>query len=120
MFHKSKTCCVLLFLIFITACSVISGSSRGTCRQGLCIIAKVVEPVRVNEPDIVSITVTSDKDIPDVGVSLQGVPVDGPDGWEMETRDIFIDRFGASWVVDLKANQPYTAVRTFRLLASEG
>ena len=69
---KSKS--AFLFLVISLTLSMVScmgGSSlRGRCENGICVKLEVSEPIRFNEPVTLTITVSSEKDIQDLGVSL--------------------------------------------------
>jgi len=105
--------CVLL-LVSLTACAGVSAPSGGSCNKGLCVKVTAAEPVHMNEPVAVTITVTTDKDISGLQVSLSSYPPalveDGQD-WQEK---------GVRWVVDAKANRPQVFTRKVRLPSSEG
>ena len=64
------------FLIMFISVSLVSCSQGGppggsaNCSEGVCVTLRVVEPVQFNAPIIVMITVTSDKDRSDLGLTL--------------------------------------------------
>jgi hypothetical protein len=97
--------------------------SGGQCNQGLCVKIEVVEPVRWGESLTVKITVTTEADIPDLGVSIYTYPpdvvVEGPIGWEPTSKDGMVWKGGAGWLVATKANQPIVFIRNIRVPARE-
>lgn len=75
----------------------------------MCVKLHVVEPVKFNAPVIVSITVTPEKDIPDLGVDLwtdADAVIEGPQGWEPGVKDTKFWRGGAGWRSAAKAKVP--------------
>ena len=113
---------IVIFGILLTGCvgaSVLGGTK---CQQGVCINAQIGEPVKFNEPVALTITVTSERDITNLGVSLYRDPdtvVEGPQNWEPSTKNRLVWEGGASWRVDVKANEPSVFSRTLRFPAEE-
>jgi len=105
--------CVLL-LVSLTACMGPSAPGGGSCSKGLCITVRAIEPIRMNESVTVTITVTAERDIPELQVSLFSYPPalveDGQD-WKEK---------GVNWAVDAKANHPHVFTRKVRLPPNEG
>ncbi len=118
------------FLIVLVALTLMgcsqggSNSGRGDCSDGVCVALRVVEPVQFRAPVVVQITVTSDQDRSDLGVTLCGggggseATIDGPQGWESNARGglVFIDgpRDCANWSFAAKANVPVRFTRVLR------
>jgi hypothetical protein len=83
----------------------------------------VPEPVRFGEPVVVKITVTSDQDIKNLGVSIYhdvDAVVDISRDVETGTRDIIVYKGGASWMTDIRAGEEITFVRSLALPRREG
>jgi hypothetical protein len=116
--------CILL-LTGLTACVGPSAPGSGRCSKGgeVCVKATAVEPIQLGEPVTVTITVTTEKDTPILGVSLYhdvDVFVDGPQGWEKEAKDSVVYKGGAGWAISTKANQPFSFTRKVRFPLREG
>jgi hypothetical protein len=97
--------------------------SAYNCGEGICTKLQVVEPVRFNEPITVIITVTTEKDIPGLGVTLShdaGLEMEGPQTWEKDAKNVALWKGGASWSADAKANQPTRATRKILPPSREG
>lgn len=112
-----------LLALSLPACVETAALPGANCEEGICIKLQVAEPVRSNEPVTVTITVTTQKDIPRLGVFLHydpNVVVDGPQGWESYTKDGAVWKSGASWEVGAKANLPLLFTRTLRFPQREG
>jgi len=116
--------CVLLLAI-LTACAGVSAPGGRCSKRGeVCIKVTAVEPVRFGELVTVIITVTTDKDISELGISIFTYPVDavveGPQGWEQAAKDGMVYKGGAGWKITAKANQPLTFTRKVRFPSREG
>jgi hypothetical protein len=114
--------CVLL-LVSLTACMGPSAPGGGSCSNGVCVKIRAAEPIRFGEPVLVTIAVTNEKDISDLGVSLYldaDVVVEGPQEWEKEAKNSLVYKGGAGWKIAAKANQPYTAMRKVHFPPREG
>jgi hypothetical protein len=122
---KRLFACVLL-LASLAACAGVSAPGGGNCskRGEVCIKVSATEPVRMDEPVTVIVTVTTYKDIPDLGISIYTYPVDavveGPQGWEKEAKNGVVYKGGAGWKIAAKANQPVTFTRKVRFPLQEG
>lgn len=113
--------CVLL-LVSLTACAP---SSKEGCSENreVCVSITAEEPILYGEPVILTITVISEKNITNLGVSLYhdiDIVVEGPQSWENSLSETSIFNGGASWIVSAKANQPMTFTRTLQLPPREG
>ncbi|OGO31384.1 MAG: hypothetical protein A2136_03010 [Chloroflexi bacterium RBG_16_54_11] len=103
-----------LILLLLAACSP---SGNESCSEGgeVCIELHAIEPITYGEPVIVTITVTSHRDIPELGVSLYheaGIVVEGPEGWEEGLLHPMVFTGGASWGVAIDENQTLVFTRT--------
>lgn len=106
-----------------TACIGVSAPGGGRCNEGMCVKITVAEPIRFGEPVTVTITVTSEKDISNLGVSLYhdvDVVVEEPQNIEKGVKDQAFWRGGASWGIDAKANTPLTFTRKVHFPPREG
>ncbi len=110
---------VALILVGLSACAggpLALGSP--TCAEGICVTLRAVEPVQLNQPVVVKITVTSERDRSDLSLTLYtedvGVSVEGPQGWEANALDGRLMDRGAYWTFAAKANTPITFTRVLR------
>lgn len=114
-----------ILLMVLAGCGGSAAPSGGQCNQGLCVKIQVAEPIRWGEPVTVMIATTTDKDIPDLGVSIfvyppNAVVVEGPENWEREAKRGAVYEGGAGWRVTTKASQPITFTRIVHLPHQEG
>ena len=89
----------------------------------MCVKLQVSGPVKFNAPVIVMITVTTEKDIPDLGVDLwtdRDATIEGPQGWEQDVKNAQFWQGGAGWRFGAKANVPVHFTRVIRLQPREG
>ncbi len=116
---------IVLMAVTLVACSQGGSSSgRGDCSEGVCVALRVVEPVQFRAPVVVQITVTSEQDRSDLGLTLCGggggseATVEGPQGWESSARGPLVFKDGsrgcANWSFDAKANVPVQFTRVLR------
>lgn len=113
----------VLLSLTLSACAGASAPGGAKCQQGVCIQAEVREPVRFNVPVVLTLTVTTNKDMAGLGVSLYhdvDATVEGPQNWEPAAKNGQVWKGGASWKVDAKANQPVTFMRTIHFPPREG
>lgn len=113
--------CILL-LAGLTACrtNVAASSAGGRCNDNLCIKLTAKEPITVSEPIIVTIKITSQKNIPDLKLYLgsndptKRVSIEDTDlpGWK---KGGFVN-----WPVNIKAKQTLTFTRKILLPAEDG
>ena len=112
----------IIILMGLVSCAGGSSSLRGRCEEGICVKIEAVEPIRFGEPVSIIITVSTNKNIPDLGVSLFHRPTvvientldseKGIETWKGET--------GIDWIVNAEANQPIKFQRTLHLPLQEG
>lgn len=108
-----------ILLMVLAGCGGSAAPNGGQCNQGLCVRIEVTEPIRWGEPIVVTVTVTADRDISDLGVSFASFPP-----VSVEDQGKWIEE-GARAKVSLTANQPLIIVRkvlphregTFELMA---
>ena len=86
--------------------------------EKLCIHLTVEEPIRMGEPINLIVTVTSEKDIPDLKITLTSTDspkalFEEPNLQSWRERDV-------AWMVNSKINQPLTSVHRLLLPAEEG
>lgn len=122
---KRLLACVLL-LVSLTACAGgASSPDRHNCSAGgeICIEVHADEPISFGEPVSVTITVTSEKDIPDLGVYFttwpQSIVIQEPvndEPGQVSKRD----QSWVNWLVEVKHNQPVTFTRKINLPPEEG
>ncbi len=106
-----------LLAVCLSACAGPSGQTAYNCGQGVCTTLEIIEPVRPGEPVSMVITVTADKDIPELGVWLQpdsGGTVEEPPASERAAVTAR-DQSGMAWGAPAKANQPIRFTRKVRL-----
>ncbi len=121
---KSHWLIVLVALTLVACSQGGSSSGRGDCADGVCVALRVVEPVQYNAAVVVKITVTSEQDRSDLGVTLCGggggsqATIDGPQGWESNARKGLVWNDGsrdcANWSFAAKANVPVQFTRVLR------
>ena len=102
-----------ILLMVLAGCGGSAVPSGGQCNQGLCVKIEVAEPIRWGEPIVVTVTVTAERDISNLQVSLTSYP------------PVFIEDQG-KWIeegtranVNITAKRPLVIVRKVRL-PSEG
>jgi hypothetical protein len=116
---------VALFVMSLglVGCTGLSSLDRHNCGQGVCIEVRAIEPIRFGEPVSVTILVTTEKDIANLGVSLQyavDVTLEESQVWESDVTDKAIWAGGASWKSVAKASQPLRFTRKIRFPPREG
>ncbi|MDD2694448.1 MAG: hypothetical protein PHD58_00810 [Anaerolineales bacterium] len=117
----------ILLSVFLTACAG-AGSDRGRCMKSedgeVCVRVRAEEPIRFGEPVTIVITVTSEREIADLRISLFTSPtntmVEEPEKWETGTRNQAIWKGGAGWDVTIKSGQPLAFSRELHLPLEEG
>ncbi len=112
-----------ILMIVLAGCGGSAAPSGGQCNQGLCVEIEVVEPIRWGEPLLVQITVTSQDDISNLGISLmypeKEIVVEEPEKVEQGEVVWKGDR-GLDWRVSVKTGQPIVLTRKLHLPAREG
>lgn len=114
-----------ILLASLTACAGASSFGKHNCSKGgeVCVELRADEPISFGGSVTVTITVTSKKDISDLGMSLShdvDITVEGPEGWEKDSKDIVFFKGVASWVTAVEANHSITFKRTLYLPPRDG
>lgn len=121
---KAKMAAIALVLVLagLSACGekVASDPSSFRCGLDVCIRVSVQEPVVVDQPVLVTIKVTSQRDIPDLTLylgsndPLKRVSIEdvSPSGW---IKGKYVD-----WPVNIKAKETLTFTRKILLPAEDG
>lgn len=114
---------LMIISIVLTGCGGSAAAGGSQCNGGLCVKIEVADPIRWGEPVTVVATVTTETDIPELGVSIYTFPsliVEGPLGWEATSRKGVVWEGGAGWVTEARANQSVTFIRKIQFPAQEG
>ncbi|MCS7352500.1 MAG: hypothetical protein RMM10_13550, partial [Anaerolineae bacterium] len=90
-------------------CGGSAAPSGAQCNQGLCVKIEVAEPIRWGEPIVVTITVTAERDIPNLQVSLTSYPP-----VSIEDQGKWIEE-GTRANVNITAQRPLVLMRKVRL-----
>ncbi len=103
-----------ILMIVLAGCGGSAAPSGGQCKQGLCVKIEVAELIRWEEPIVVTVTVTTERDVSNLQVSLTSYP------------PVSIEDHQGKWIeegirsdVNLIANRPLVTVHKVRL-PSEG
>jgi len=103
-----------ILMMILSGCGGSAAPSGGQCNKGLCVKIEVAEPIRWGEPIGVTVTVTAERDLSNLQVSLTSYP------------PVSIEDHQGRWIeegvrseVNLVANRPLVAVYKVRL-PSEG
>lgn len=110
--------CALLLTNLAACAGGATGKDNCSKRGELCIQVRAKEPLRYDEPITIMITVTSEKDIDGLGVSLMAdsTIIVVQDALEAEPgKVVWKDQRHVDWLVDVKANQPVTFTRALKL-----
>ncbi len=98
----------MLLIILLTACA--SNGSEAECKEGICVNLEVEGPVEALNPTIFVISVKTDKDINNLGISLLGDQtitildiVKKPDTAKLVYQD---DR-SMGWLINSKSGEEY-------------
>ena len=112
---KRLLICAFL-LTSLTACAAPSGPGAFRCdeEEKTCVKLTVDEPIKPNQPVNVKITITSEKNIPDLKVSLASYPP-GKASIEEEPGMLSSKGGGAAWTTNVHAKQPITVTSKIRL-----
>ncbi len=99
--------------LIVLTYSITFTSERPTCGDGVCIQTQVEEPIRANEPLTVWVNVTTERDIPNLEISLSAssgnvipetsTPTSAPNHLQAQA---FADEGRAHWLVDAEAGVP--------------
>jgi hypothetical protein len=103
-----KALAFFLLAVTLFACAGPSGPTAYNCGEGVCTTVQVIEPVRPNEAATVTIAVTGDRGIPNLGISLThdyGGEVEEPPASERATIT-FRGKNGVDWDAPVKAISP--------------
>lgn len=111
--------CVLL-LASLAACAAPSGPGAFRCskHEKICVKLTATEPIITGQPVSVTITVTSERDIPGLIVYLSTYPA-GKVSIEEEPGQPSPKSGGLKWTMDVKANQEIIFTRKINLPSVE-
>lgn len=80
---------LLLLGLILSACAGVSAPGAGTCQGGMCVHLQVREPVSLNTPVVISITVQTDEQIPGLEILVpdisSSVKLEGERRWTRDT-----------------------------------
>jgi hypothetical protein len=112
--------CWMIILLVSLALAACSPQQGGKCDQGLCVEVRAADTQGLDGSVVITIKVTSDTDRDALSVSVNASP--GTIFDEPETSDSESSKGEAmvSWLVDVKANQPYVLMRTAHLPGKDG
>ena len=117
---KHLLICVLM-LASLAACVAPSGPGAFRCDQEekACVKLTVAEPIKPGQPVSVTITVTSEKNLPGLMVSLTSYP---PEKVSIDEEPGLPSPKGSAvgWTADVKANRQLTFTRKIHLPSVEG
>jgi len=118
---------VLIFLI-VSVFSIHSGTfapDNPSCSEGVCVKTQITEPLRLGAPVPVTITVTTDREIPNLGIALFSVAGNAlgeepqssiaPGSGETPVAKDWVD-----WSVDADPRLPVSVSGTVLLPSQEG
>lgn len=94
-----------ILMVIIAGCGGSAASSGRQCNKGLCVKIEVAEPIRWEEPIVVTVTVTAKRDISNLQLSLTSYP-----SVSIEDQGKWIEE-GTRVNVNVTANQPLVIVR---------
>ena len=117
---KHLLICVVM-LASLASCAAPSGPGAFHCSEDnqACVKLTVAEPIKPGEPVSVTITVTSEKNIPGLKVYLSTYPA-GKVSIEEEPGQPSPKAGGVNWTTDVQANHPLTITRKINLPNVEG
>lgn len=120
-----KNIYTFLFLLMIMAACTGSASSQGKCSDNgdVCVNVRAVEPIYFGKPVVLTITVTSLKNIDDLGISLfydVDASIDDLKNWEKNIQQPNIFNGGASWKIAISERQSLKFTRKLYLPTREG
>jgi hypothetical protein len=108
----------ILSACYLTSCTTGGSSySRTNCSSEgeICVKIKPVEPIRFEDPVVVSIQVTSSNEISDLHLALHTLPVvkvDGTETWESNLNSTVHTPGLATWNFSIKAGETISFNRT--------
>ena len=112
-----------ILMMILSGCGGSAAPSGGQCNKGLCVKIEVVEPVRWEEPNVIRIIVTSEKEVPDLGISLmylnKEIVVEEPEAGE-QGQVVWKGDRGLDWKASVKPSQPVVLTRKLRFPPQEG
>jgi hypothetical protein len=119
-----RLCLLLVVMIVLAGCAENASPGEWQCHQGICVKIEVDEPIVWEEPIIVRVTVTTEEDVSDVGVSLRyygkDIVVEEPET-EEPGQVTWQGGNGIDWKVDTKSDQPVVFARKMHIpLIDEG
>ncbi len=119
-----RLCLLLAVMIVLAGCAENASPGEWQCHQGICVKIEVDEPIVWEEPIIVRVTVTTEEDVSDVGVSLRyygkDIVVEEPET-EEPGQVTWQGGNGIDWKVDTKSDQPVVFARKMHIpLIDEG
>lgn len=91
-----------ILMLVLAGCGGSAAPTGWRCNKGLCVKIEIVEPVHWGESIGVTITVSSERDIRGLGISLLSYP---PSQMTFEKAE-FVTEGGARWTTDIQANHP--------------
>lgn len=98
----------MLLALLLTSCS---GDGSGTnCKEGICVTLKVEGPVQSLKPALFTISVKTDKDISDLGISIYGDTSVSVRAIGKQPKDAvltFQDEGSMDWSIDTKGGEEY-------------
>jgi len=98
-----------VLIMILSGCGGSAAPGGGQCNEGLCVKIEVAEPIRWEEPIGVTVTVTAEKDISNLQVSLTSYPP-----VSIEDQGKWVEE-GMRTNVNVTANRPLVIVRKVRL-----
>jgi len=104
-----------ILMIVLAGCGGNAAPGGGQCNQGLCVKIEVAEPIRWGESIVVTVTVTAERDVSNLQVSLTSYPSVSIE----DHRGKWIEEGIRSDVNLIIANRPLVTVYKIRL-PSEG
>jgi len=112
-------------MITLASCAQSASSSNLHCsdRGEVCIQTSMSPTFTANNPIVLTIKVTSSKDLSDLGVTLTtsgDITVDGPQNWESNLSSTLLYPGQAIWSFNIKAGQTLTFNRVLHFLSKGG
>ncbi len=112
-------------MITLASCAQSASSSKLHCsdRGEICIQTSMSPTFTANNPIVLTIKVTSSKDLSDLGVTLTtpgDITVDGPQNWESNLSSTYFYPGQAMWTFNIKAGQTLTFNRVLHFISKGG